>query len=223
MKKSNILNIILGLAVLALAWRVAVKEDKNTTGAGFHAATTTAPAATDTASDSNPALQNIMTRHSVRQFTDKKLTDDQLTTLVKAGMAAPTAMDKRPWSFQTVTDPELLSMLSEAAPGTKHVAGAAAAIIVCGDSNDFIEGEGRDFWIQDCSAASENILLAAHAMGLGAVWCGIYPQQERVSKVRGDLELEENLIPLCVIAVGYPAQKGSPKDKWNPDKMRKLE
>ena len=114
-------------------------------------------------------------------------------------------------------------MLSEAAPGTKHVAGAAAAIIVCGDSNDFIEGEGRDFWIQDCSAASENILLAAHAMGLGAVWCGIYPQQERVSKVRGDFELEENLIPLCVIAVGYPAQKGSPKDKWNPDKMRKLE
>lgn len=222
MKKSNILNIVLGLAVLALAWRVAVKEDKQGEGQPDAAKRETVAAA-DTASASNPALQNIMTRHSVRRFTDKKLTDDQLTTLVKAGMAAPTAMDKRPWSFQTVTDPELLSMLSEAAPGTKPVAGAAAAIIVCGDSNDFIEGEGRDFWIQDCSAASENILLAAHAMGLGAVWCGIYPQQERVSIVREDFELEENLIPLCVIAVGYPLQKGTPKDKWNPDKMRKLE
>lgn len=220
MKKSNILNIILGLAVLSLAWRVAVKEDKPTADKAprFHNATTAAPAPAD-----NAALQNIMTRHSVCKFSDKKLTDDQLTTLVKAGMAAPTAMDKRPWSFQTVTDPELLSMLSETAPGAKPVAGAAAAIIVCGDSNDFIEGEGRDFWIQDCSAASENILLAAHAMGLGAVWCGIYPSQARVDRLRSDFELEENLIPLSVIALGYPAQQGQPKDKWNPDKMRKLE
>ena len=92
-------------------------------------------------------------------------------------------------------------------------------VVVCGDMNKAMEGPGRAFWVQDCSAATQNILLAAHALGLGAVWTGCYPVEERMANVSQVLKLPENLIPLCVIVTGYPNEQPAPKDKWKPENV----
>jgi nitroreductase len=94
---------------------------------------------------------------------------------------------------------------------------AAVAIVVCGDMEHTMPEEGQAYWIQDAAAATENILLAAHGMGLGAVWCGIYPRMERVASLKELLKMPANITPFCVIPMGYPAENREPKDKWNPD------
>lgn len=215
MKKSNILNIILAAGILCLAARIAILTNE-TTEPSKQNANMEQPTST------NAALECIMTRASVREFTSEKITDAEIETLLKAGMAAPTALDKRPWHFYVATDSEILSMISECAPGAKAVAKAGAAIIICGDSNSFFEGDGKDFWIEDCSAAAENILLAAHAIGLGAVWNGVYPIPESIENVKKTLDMEQNLIPMCIIAIGHPLHPATPKDKWNPNKVTYL-
>lgn len=160
-------------------------------------------------------LENIMTRTSVRQFTDRAIASDTLELLVRAGMAAPTAMNKQPWEFVVVTERDGLDSLMAVHPYS-NLKTATAAIIVCGNMEKAIEGEGAQYWIQDCSAATENILLAAHACGLGAVWCGVYPMAERVAPVSRVLGLPSYVLPLNIIAMGYPADTTAPKDKWNP-------
>lgn len=161
-------------------------------------------------------IGNIMTRTSVRQYTDRPISADTLETLLKAGMAAPTAVNKQPWAFVVTTGRDALDSLATLQPRLKT---AAAAITVCGDMTRAIEGEGRDFWVQDCSAATENILLAAHALGLGAVWTGVYPIAERVGNVSRALALPDSVVPMCIIAVGYPIADQEPKDKWDPSKV----
>lgn len=164
-------------------------------------------------------IENIMTRTSIRQFTDQQIGKDTLETLVKAGMAAPSAMNKQPWAFVVVNEREILDSLNIVHPYS-NLKTATAAIIVCGNMQKTIEGEGREYWVQDCSAATENILLAAHGCGLGAVWCGVYPSPERVKAISEVLGLPEYIIPLNIISMGYPAENPEPKDKWNPDNIR---
>lgn len=171
----------------------------------------------DTVSGTSP-IENIMTRASVRQFTDRAISRDTLETIVKAGMAAPTAMNKQPWEFVVVTDRAALDSI-EAVHPYSNLKTATAAVIVCGNMQKAIEGEGQSYWIQDCSAATENILLAAHALGLGAVWCGVYPMQERVAPLKEVLGLPSYVIPLNVITMGYPAAAPQHKDKWNPESV----
>ena len=127
----------------------------------------------------NSVIENIMTRASVRSYQEKAVEKDKIVTLLKAGMAAPSAADKRPWHFVVVTDRKLLDGLAKANPNAAFAKKAPLAIVVCGDMSKTLQGGGKDFWIQDVSAASENILLAAHALGLGAVWTGTYPSPER--------------------------------------------
>lgn len=165
-------------------------------------------------SEADVVIQNIMTRTSIRQFTDQTIAKDTLDLLVKAGMAAPSAMDKRPWAFVVITEKEVLDSLNAIKPWF-NLKTATAAIVVCGDLEKTIEGPGQEYWIQDCSAASENILLAAHGLGLGAVWCGVYPGPEIVSGVSQILQLPETVVPLNVITLGYPAENPEPKDKFN--------
>lgn len=93
------------------------------------------------------------------------------------------------------------------------------AVVVCGDLSKALDGEARDMWIEDASAATENLLLAAHALGLGAVWTGVYPVQERMAGVRKALSMPQSIVPLAVVPVGYPAGESTPKDKWNPDNI----
>ncbi|MEI6631289.1 MAG: nitroreductase family protein [bacterium] len=165
------------------------------------------------------ALEVIHSRKSVRNYTGVPATKEQLDTLLKAAMAAPSAVDRRPWAFVVVTDENLLAKLASGLPYSKMVTRAKAAIVVCGVLDKALEGESQAFWVQDCSAATENILLAAEAIGLGAVWTGMYPSTERVTYVRQVLGIPERVIPLNVIVVGNPVGTEKPKDKFDPQNI----
>ena len=169
--------------------------------------------------EKNDVIDCIMTRTSIRNYTEKTISNDTIETLLRAGMAAPTAVNKQPWHFVAVTNSDKLEGLAIANPNAGMARKAPLAIVVCGDMNKALEGEARAFWIQDCSAATENILLAAHAMGLGAVWTGLYPNGERVKAVAELLKLPETIIPLCAIVIGYPDEQPAPKDKWLPENV----
>ncbi len=167
----------------------------------------------------NPTFANIMTRHSVRRYLDMPVTDEQVTALLHAGMAAPSGCNKQPWEFIVVNDEELLSKLADALPYAKMTAKAPLAIIVCGNMERFIEGPDENLWEQDCSAASENILLAANALGLGAVWTCLYPHDDRIESVKHILNIPDNLVPFNLIPVGYPAQNHDSMDKWHLERV----
>lgn len=161
-------------------------------------------------------LSVIHSRTSVRNYTPRTVEPEKLDKLVRAGLAAPTAADKRPWDFVVITDRKVLDSIADALEYGKMLKKANAAIVVCGNLEKALPDEAADFWIQDCSAASENILLAAEALGLGAVWVGIHPMADRVRAVSGILGCPSTRIPLNVIPVGYPDGTFKPKDKYDP-------
>lgn len=164
-------------------------------------------------------LQSIATRTSIRDFQETPIEEAKVEKILRAGMAAPSAINKQPWSFTVVNDKALLQQIADSAQNAKMAAKAPMAIVVCGDMEKAIEGDARDFWIQDCSAATENILLAAHALGLGAVWTGFYPNLEKAKMLAGILNIPSSQIVLCVIPMGYPAESPAPKDKWNTENV----
>lgn len=166
---------------------------------------------------SSAAIDNIMTRTSVRDYTDAPISKETLDTLLRAGMAAPTAGNKQPWKFIAVTERARLDSL--ASGNWRMAAKAQAAIVVCGDTSNVFPGEGKDYWVQDCSAATENILLAAHAVGLGAVWCGCYPISDRVAMVRRIFSIPEEIVPMSIVMLGYPTQATEPKDKYKTENI----
>jgi nitroreductase/flavin reductase (DIM6/NTAB) family NADH-FMN oxidoreductase RutF len=163
-------------------------------------------------------LDNILARTSIRSYQDRPVEQDKIEKLLRAGMAAPSAVDKRPWHFVVVTDKEVLNGLAEANPNAGMAAHAPLAIVVCGDKSKALT-RVPDYWVQDVSAATENILLAAHGMGLGAVWTGTYPVADRVEKVAKVINLPEHIVPFCTIVIGYPERPQAPKDKWNEDNI----
>ena len=173
------------------------------------------------------ALDVIMTRTSIRNFTGEPVPQEQLETILKAGMAAPTAMNSQPWRFVVVTDQEKIASVFGQGPRSGMFTTAGAVIVVCGESTSMRKPFGQPdapevemenmFWFEDCSAAAENILLAAHALGLGAVWTAGYPGMQRVAPIAAALGIPEKVIPLCVIPVGVPAESPAPKDKWKPE------
>ena len=167
------------------------------------------------------ALQNIMSRKSVRSYTSEPIPDEMVETLLHAGMAAPTAMNVQPWEFIVINDRDTLNKLAGALKYAKMLEQAPLAIVVCAEtmfpSRNSEPSENR-FWQHDASAAAENILLAAEALGLGAVWtaaCG----DERADIVCETLGITGTVKPLCVIPVGFPAGDDQPKDKWKPEKI----
>jgi nitroreductase len=197
---AQVLNILLAVCVLLLI----IKFGSNT------------PKEMD---QTNNTLEIIHQRKSVRNYTDQKVEKEKLEALVKAGMAAPTAVNKQPWAFVVIDDKEVLNQLGDALPYAKMAKKAGGAIIVCGDLSKALEGWEQEFWIQDCSAATQNILLAAESMGLGAVWTAAYPAKDRMKSVIDILNLPEHIIPLNVIPIGYPKGIEKPKDKWKPENM----
>ncbi|MCH5329600.1 MAG: nitroreductase family protein [Alistipes sp.] len=168
------------------------------------------------ADNSSAVLENIMTRTSIRAFAETPVEEAKIEALLRAGMAAPSAVNRQPWAFVVVTGRENLDRLKEGHPNARMLGTAQAAIVVCGDMTKAISGQMGEYWIQDASAATENILLAAHALGLGAVWTGVYPNPNVMPNVSAALELPSHIVPLCVIPIGYPAESPTPKDKWNP-------
>ena len=164
----------------------------------------------------NDTLKTIFSRKSIRSYKDEPVSREKLEMLIKAGMAAPTAVDKRPWEYIVITDRKVLKQLADALPYAKMASTAAAAIIVGGDVRKQWGGLESDYWIMDCSAATENILLAAESMGLGAVWTAIYPEDARIRAVRQILGIPPHIVPLNLVPVGVPAGREKPKDKYNP-------
>ncbi len=165
-------------------------------------------------------LQNIMTRTSVRKFKQQPVEDDKIETLLRAGMAAPTSGDMQPWHFVILKEKKDIEKY--AASNKYHaedIRKTPLFIFVCADTTRMTEGQGRELWVQDLSAASENILLAAHALGLGACWTTVYPIQKKVQSISRTLKLPANLIPLNGIIIGYPDEPLQPKDKWDEKKI----
>lgn len=157
-------------------------------------------------------LNNIFARKSVRKFISEPVSEKQVETLLKAAMAAPSALNKQPWRFVVVTDKEKLLSMAEKMPYAR-LDTAPLAIVVCGDTS-----VSEKFWTHDCSAATENLLLAAEAMGLGAVWTAA-SDSERAEIVREALAIPSFIHPLCVVPVGHPDGDFQPKDKWDPTKI----
>lgn len=210
MKSTYWIIIVLAVACIVLAMKNAyIKNDASSGSVADEA--------------NNAAYENIMTRSSVRNYNGTAVPDSVIEKILKAGMAAPTAANAQPWGLVVITDQTLKDAISDAFIYAKAVKESGFAVIVCGNMNHLFtkDGDSREsgFWIQDCSAVSENILLASHALGLGGVWCGIYPVKERVEKLREIVALPDSLEPLNVIAIGYPAAPASPKDKWDPAKV----
>ena len=164
------------------------------------------------------AIENIMTRTSIRQYKAQPVEQEKIDIMLKAAMAAPTAVNLQPWHFIVITDTATISQLAGPRPTN-----APLMIAVCGDTNKTTmpDGKGKlpDFWIQDVSAATENLLLAAHAQGLGAVWTGVYPAMERVADVANILNCPENIIPLAVVRIGYPDESPEPKNKFKEENV----
>jgi nitroreductase len=161
-------------------------------------------------------LEAIFTRRSIRTYTDQTVPTEVVDNLLRAAMQAPSAGNQQAWQFVVVTNRPQLNALAEVLPYGKMLTTAPLGIIVCGD----LEHEkSKGYWVQDCSAATQNILLAAHAQGLGAVWLGVYPREQRVIDVRKALGVPENVTPLCVIAIGYPAEQKERADRYDPAKV----
>ena len=169
--------------------------------------------------ENNPAFQNILTRTSVRQYAPTPVSDELKSALLHAAMSAPTAVNRQPWEFILIDDHKILAALADALPYAKMAAHAPMAIAVCANPERFLEGIDDTLWIQDLSAASENILLAAHALGLGGVWTCLYPHEDRMAAAKTILGITADIVPFNLIPVGYPEREHSPFDKWNPERV----
>ena len=161
----------------------------------------------------NPAIENILTRRSVRSYTDQDVEPGKIEAILEAGMAAPSGKNGQPWDFIVLTRREILDEMAERLPYAKMLREARVAIAVCADRTK------SPYWYVDCSAAAENILLAAHALGLGAVWTATYPYRDRMDMVKELCGLPGSYDSLCVIPVGYPAREARPKDNFDAGKI----
>lgn len=169
-------------------------------------------------------IDSILTRTSDRLFdSSRPIENEKLDTILHAAMAAPSGVNRQPWHFYVVTDKALLNKLSQVLPYCKMAKDAGAAIVVCGDKSRFLEGDDSTLWVQDLSASSENILLAAHALGLGSVWTALYPHQDRIDAVTTLLNIKKDFIPFNVIPIGYVKTPHKALDKFRPDAVTYVE
>jgi len=163
---------------------------------------------------SKKAIETILARRSIRKYTAKRVSKKGIKTLMEAAMAAPSASNLKPWHFIVVTDRLILDELARLHLHGKMLAEAPLCIAVCGDT-----AISASFWVQDCSAATQNLLLAATALGLGAVWLGVYPREDRVNNIREVLRLPKTIVPLNLISVGHPAETKEPRTQYDEQRV----
>jgi nitroreductase len=166
----------------------------------------------------SPTLDILFARRSIRKFAPGDVTEEQVQTLLQAAMAAPSAGNRKPWHFIVVRDSALRDRIAASHPYAKMAVEAPVCIVPCGKPElSFADQPG--FWTQDVSAATENLLLAAVALGLGAVWCGVYPNEERVVEARAILGIPDDVIPLCYIPVGVPGEDKEPRTQYDQERV----
>jgi nitroreductase len=161
-------------------------------------------------------LLPIFSRRSVREFTGAAVAEPDIRALLEAGMAAPSASNRKPWHFVTVTDRRKLDRLAEIHPHARMLSTAGLCIAVCGDKTI-----SPDFWVQDCSAATENVLVAAALLGLGSVWLGVHPRPDRESEITRYLDIPAGIGMLCLIAVGHPVAQPTPRTQHDPERAHR--
>ena len=165
----------------------------------------------------NPTIETIFRRRSIRKYTDQPVEPEKLDLLLQAAMAAPSAMNCKPWEFVVVTEPEKLAQFRKRLIfGDRN---APAAIVVCGNPGLSTNPAARLFWVQDCSAAAENILTAAVGLGLGTVWIGVHPVAKFVKIVREIVSLPKSVTPLCVIYVGYAMEEKPARTQYDEQRV----
>jgi len=155
-------------------------------------------------------IRVIFARRSIRKYTAELVSEKDVRTMLEAAMAAPSASNRKPWHFIVVIDREILDNLARAHPYGKMLSEAPLCIAVCGDKTISTRS-----WVQDCSAATENLLLAATALGIGAVWLGVHPREERVNPIKKVLNIPENIIPLNLISIGHLAEDKEPRTQYD--------
>ena len=161
-------------------------------------------------------MKEIFERRSIRKYTDQKISDRDLKELLKAAMAAPSAGNQQPWEFIVVTGKEILNNITKFHPYSKMLREAALAIIVCAD---LTRERHTGYWVQDCAAATENILIEAKHLGLGSVWLGVYPREERVTGIKKLFNLPEEVMPLSIVSIGYPAEVKEPSNRYDESRI----
>lgn len=154
----------------------------------------------------------LQKRRSIRKYTDEPVSREDIDVLMHAAMSGPSAVNRMPWEFYAVSNPDILNKLQNAARFSKM--NAPLAIVVCGNKSRMLPMQLEPYWVQDCSAATENILLAAVDLGLGSVWCGIYPQKKAAERVSEALGLPDKIIPLNIIYIGHPAEEQPARDQY---------
>ena len=161
-------------------------------------------------------LDAILSRRSIRRYIDKPVSTEEITELVKFAMYAPSAVNKQPWHFIIITDRSILDEIMKFHPHAGMLSQAAAAVLICGDEE---LAHTPAYWPVDCSAATQNFLLAAHGKGLGAVWLGIYPREERISAMKSLMNLPEHIHPFSLISIGYHAEAPRVPERCKPERI----
>jgi len=163
------------------------------------------------------AMEAILSRRSIRKYTDEPVSDDVIEAVLRAAMAAPSAGNQQSWRFIVLRSQESRDAAAECTPYGPMLRNAAFGLVIAADTHDL---KHEVMWQQDCSAATQNALLAAHALGLGAVWLGFWPKMERVTPLKAALGMPEGIEPLAVLAVGHPAESKPPSERYDAAKVR---
>ena len=164
-------------------------------------------------------MENILNRTSVREFLPQDIDEAAVEQLLRSAMSAPSAGNRQPWEFVVIRNRDIREALAEQLPYAAMAAAAPVVVAVCADMRRTLPGESAMFWVQDTAAATENLLLSAHALGLGGVWVGIYPVHDRVKTARKILKLPEYSIPLNIVPLGHPAVHNPPKQKFDRSRI----
>ena len=161
-------------------------------------------------------MQHILARRSIRKYTAEPVRDDHIRKLLECAMAAPSAHNQQPWHFLVVRERELLDEVTKFHPYSSMLKQAPLAILVCGEE---ALAKTKPFWVQDCSAATQNILIGAQSLGLGAVWLGVYPAQPLVTGMRELFGIPEQITPFAMVAIGHPAEQKPPANRYNEQRV----
>jgi nitroreductase len=161
-------------------------------------------------------LKEIFERRSIRKYSELAIPDDYIDKLFRAAMAAPSAGNQQPWEFILIRDKKIMADITKFHPYSQMLIEAQLAIVVCADLDR--EKKHYGYWVQDCAAATENILIEAQHLGLGSVWLGVYPDEGRIKGLKELLSIPKKVTPLSIVSLGYPAEKKEPSDRY--DKLR---
>ncbi len=163
------------------------------------------------------ALECIKNRTSIRKFIDKPVEDELIKEIIKAGMCAPSALNRQPWEFYVIDNKEIMDRITAVSPNFDK--DSPIQVVVVGRLDYINGGDILDYWIEDCAAVTQNMLLAATALGLGSLWCGVFPRKDRCDAIKEILGLKDNQMPFSFLHFGYMGEEPNPKDKYQEERI----